>query len=452
MAVNSEPINQPKLFHSLRAEDEPWLAEIYIYPAGFELYSSPQSMIFFAPIGGGRTALRRMIRQHLEGQPVLVVNWQPEAPEQELQGNPLASYAMRQLIHEWCQGILQFLGKHPERLSLASPLALQGLAFLVHRFMTVNPQFYLLSIAGSLPADGLAALQNVLNLPHIELLKPEADTRTSVQTLVSLLHNLGFKATWIFIDGLEKWPEGLGERSHQMLRALLDTLAYLDIPGMLVKACVPSDYATLYTRLGGVDRFRLLPQDLKWEKAELAEMVLRRAAKLSDRQDLSLADICTGAAWQVWLAKYGGDNPRAWLSLSKPFIEAWANHKTRLSKKKWQAISLQYPPKLRMDGDRQRVLVGEYEADVTPQDMSILQYLYSRPGKVISREEIYYRGIYKLEEVPAPKTKLYEDPTTWTGLFDTALWRLRQAIEPIPGLPIYLVTVRGKGITLNNTM
>ena len=174
-----------------------------------------------------------------------------------------------------------------------------------------------------------------------------------MQALVSLLQALGFNASWIFIDGLEKWPAGLGARSHQMLGAMLDTLAYFDTPGMLVKACVPSEYAALYTRLGGVDRFRLLPQNLKWEREELAEMVLRRAAALSAKPDLSLADICTGAAWLKWLEKYAGNNPRTWLSLSKPFVETWQKNGRPLSSKEWQQISLKHPPSLSMDSDRQ---------------------------------------------------------------------------------------------------
>ena len=47
-------------------------------------------------------------------------------------------------------------------------------------------------------------------------------------------------------------------------------------------------------------------------------------------------------------------------------------------------------------------------------------------------------------------TALKELAKEFEGTLDTALWRLRGAIEPDPKDPLYVVTRRGQGVRLEN--
>ena len=71
----------------------------------------------------------------------------------------------------------------------------------------------------------------------------------------------------------------------------------------------------------------------------------------------------------------------------------------------------------------------------------VLEYLYVRDGEICSRKELYTRA-YR------PDEGLIGD---WDGVMETVLWRLRQAIEPDPRHPIFLITERKRGIRLART-
>lgn len=75
---------------------------------------------------------------------------------------------------------------------------------------------------------------------------------------------------------------------------------------------------------------------------------------------------------------------------------------------------------------------GEQPVHLTVMEADLLRYLTDRPGKIISRKEL-------LEQV----WRVQGD--TDTRPIDNFIVRLRRYLEPQPGEPVYLLTVRGVG-------
>ena len=99
------------------------------------------------------------------------------------------------------------------------------------------------------------------------------------------------------------------------------------------------------------------------------------------------------------------------------------------------------PPLLRvgpieLDRATHVVTVADEPVDLTPTEFDILAVLMGSPGRVYSRTEI-------LETVQGVAFEAYERTV------DAHIKNLRQKIEPDPGSPQYVLTVRGAGYRLN---
>jgi len=99
------------------------------------------------------------------------------------------------------------------------------------------------------------------------------------------------------------------------------------------------------------------------------------------------------------------------------------------------------PPLLRvgpieLDRSTHQVAIDGKRVDLTPTEFDILVVLMGNPGRVYSRPEI-------LEAVQGVAFEAYERTV------DAHIKNLRQKIEPDPGSPQYVLTVRGAGYRLN---
>ena len=86
---------------------------------------------------------------------------------------------------------------------------------------------------------------------------------------------------------------------------------------------------------------------------------------------------------------------------------------------------------------------GRLVTDLTRLEFEVLRYLYRRLGQVCTREEIM-AALYPAETLDPDKAGA-DNPV------DTLVRRLRKAIEPAPGHPRYLLTLRGHGYKLVDT-
>ncbi len=444
---------------ALRAEEEPWLESVYVAPAAIGDYLSEQSMIFFGRSGSGRTALRMELARRANqtpGQDILFVHWLPEAPREALTGNLLAQYAMRQVIGAWVEALLVSLVRNPPRLRQLAPFLRSGLVFLFQEYLPVDPQFYLLSRTHELPAEGVAEMQALLVVPPAKLLRPEATTQTLINLIAATLQQIGFTATWVLVDGLEKWQRGLRVQNRDMLGAMLDTLNYFDRKDIVFKVFALEEFSGLYRSLGGVDRYRLYPHELSWPVEELYTMLNLRIDRLAPAAGVRIETICADTAFLGWLRNYAGQTPRWWLLLSRPFFAAYMDanptpgSRTPLSSSVWRTIAAQTPPPLHIHYDTRQVLLGERAVKVAPSGLNILMFLHQNAQRLCTREELYYLAVCGLTSIPERDEEFWEADESWTSRLDTILWRLRKDIEANPAQPVYLDTARGKGIQLRN--
>jgi DNA-binding response OmpR family regulator len=91
---------------------------------------------------------------------------------------------------------------------------------------------------------------------------------------------------------------------------------------------------------------------------------------------------------------------------------------------------------IRLDVERRIVRCLEKEAHLTPRLTSLLKYFMEHPNEVLERESLF-RRIWNTEYTGDTRT------------LDVHISWIRQAIEPDPRKPKYLITIRGVGYRLD---
>jgi len=88
-----------------------------------------------------------------------------------------------------------------------------------------------------------------------------------------------------------------------------------------------------------------------------------------------------------------------------------------------------------------------------------LRYLYENRNRPCKKSELYehvYKEFYKTEIATKKKDDKRNTRIDWEGALDTALYRLRQAVEwdsRDGAAPLYIISERGKGqIRLENAV
>jgi DNA-binding response OmpR family regulator len=88
-----------------------------------------------------------------------------------------------------------------------------------------------------------------------------------------------------------------------------------------------------------------------------------------------------------------------------------------------------------VDLKQRAVTHGDTDLHLTHLEFELLRYLLERQGRVVYRHELL-REIWGYPDAPTTRS------------VDNAIARLRKKIEPDPGHPRYLHTVRGDGYTI----
>ena len=81
-------------------------------------------------------------------------------------------------------------------------------------------------------------------------------------------------------------------------------------------------------------------------------------------------------------------------------------------------------------------------------EWAILEYLYQHRERICTRDELYHKA--HLSTSGSNQTIGRFLPKEYEGALNNALLRLRQAIEPDPKDPLFIVTHRGKGVKLEH--
>ena len=449
-------VSKQNLFQSLRAEEEPLLGACFVPPRGYEYIAGDTSVVVLGEAGSGKTALYKMLRQHSvdeSGKPArLLIEWRPQpALEKNEQNNLSAARRLTlQMLDACALTLVEHLTKFHSVLEQAPPWARMRLLWFIHR-----------SLQGDLDArlePVLSGQQSLELLTKIQGVSPDAvlyepSPEQLIGELLTGLQGIGLAGIWIMADGFGGWAETEPEVLGFNLKAFFSALSLFEDQRLNFKFFVPAPLEPAMMRASGMLRRRVTPYHLQWETAELMQIVEKRLALVHGREQVHLREICNAPSLPDYLERIGCNSPREWLDQVQPLLHYYIenNLKTPINEEAWKKLCHQHPPHFWMDEIGHSVRVGGREIplnNVPPTAYKMLRYLYHHAGKVVSKEELYFLVNLGLDRIPRPGDEKYESPKEYSGLVDTSIYRLRQAIEPNPSDPIILQTVRGHGVRL----
>ena len=450
---SSAPIGL-EYFDTLRAENESaWLSSAFIPPGSFDSMRGMRSIIVFGDDGSGKTALRLALiaaaRENTGAAAPLIVEWQPGV-QGEADGNVFVTQFVEEILDLASQGLARSFAQKPERFRQASRWAQEAMVWLIHRYLRTDPTLFRLSLEDHATTTGLECLDEIFSRSPKALISASAPFPRQMTEVIQTLKAAGFSGLWVMIDGLESWLTIESTALGRTLTALFSTLAVFDIPGFAVKVMAPISLKNLVSTSTGLTRRRFDIFYLDWSKEALRKLCERRLALTCGKEIFALESLSEDPSLILWLEKYGGAVPRGWLEFLRVFLDAYLVQPLQkpLTPTATAEIHRQFPPRLRIDVNNDRVFL-DYQliAGLSVSSQAILHYLYQHPMRSCSKEELYYRGLRGLVHEPyGPGDPDWEAPKTIEAIMDTALWRLRQSLEPNTKKPIYIVSDRGKGV------
>lgn len=456
----SESLDINQTFESLRAEvEKPWFERAFLPPREFDLMIGPQSILVMGGEGSGKTALELQIKKYAvqkDAPCLLVASWRPQLSTEASSSDQVVEAFLAQAMDSLSFAFLEEVAQKPDIYSSAVSWARDFMLWFVHFHLQGDREFHLSRLMEQATPEGLETVKFLLSKEPRPLFSQPIPVATIMSHLTGAVKNMGFEGIWIFVIGLDVLFRILPSRLEQFLYDFLSTLEFFEEPAFVFKMFVPDVLGSHLKAARGVLTRRFKAFDIKWQEDELIHIVERRIALTLNHQKFSLDELCKDNDWLEWLKKYAGDSPRGWLDLTQPILAAYLKKKEKsLSKTEWRDVYRQSPPPLRLDLDTSRTFVGNGEVAVVGTGYKLLGYLYSNRHRPCTKSELYYCAHKGLPREPHSKEDDgWEDQPIWEGILDTALWRLRQAIEwdTRKGVdPLYIVSKRGRGqINLEN--
>jgi DNA-binding winged helix-turn-helix (wHTH) protein len=466
-AISIENAPGMAVFDSLRAEDEPWLLEVFEPPPEFDLISGPRSAIIFGDIGSGKTMVYQALEQSSltpEGKPKrLLVRWYPTPPKSNVEArSELVDKQLGQVLDACALSLITYLAYYPEVYASAPNWAKAILVWFIHTYLLGDFELRIGFLDSKIDEAGRSLLTELRGSPVHEVLYPEAPPESVIAELVKVLAEIGLAGVWVFVDRLENWSEAEPERLAVGLTAFLSALGLFEQKGFAYKMLIPSSLEPYLSGVSGVARRRIGVHHLRWTREKLIAVATKRLTLALGREIKSLADVCEDDTLPIWLERCGGYSARGWLEYIRPLVAAYLE-RARLgrfepiSKEEWREIRRRHPPVLILDKERKSVIVGEREIKgLSDSQYALLEYLYENAGRLCTRSELHYRADRRLDYEPRSSSDpQWELPTAYSGQLDTAIWRLRELIEPgyiskEDNESIFITTVKGKGYVLRN--
>ena len=454
----SESLDLSQTFESLRAEAEmPWLGQVFLPPREFGLMTGPYSILVMGEEGSGKTALEIQLKAYAaqkETSRLLIASWRPQLSTEAASSDQVAEAFMSQAMDSLSFAFLQTLVREPVIYSSAPSWARDFLLWFVQRYLQGDREFHLSRLTEQAVPDGAKIVKRLLSEKPRSLF-PQSAPASVLPHLTEAVKALGFEGIWIFVGGLDALFRLSPDRLEQFLTDFLSTLEYFEDPAFIFKVIVSRDLGLSLQKARGVVTRRFKTHHLKWQEEELIRLTEKRMALTLKRENVSLGELCKDVAWLQWLKRYAGDSPRGWLELTHPILAVYLEKGKSLSKTEWLDVYRQSPPPLRLDLETGHVFIGYGKVDVSAIGYKLLAYLYENRYRSCTKIELYYRAHKELSKEPRTKEDAgWEDLSSWEGMMDTALWRLRQAVEwnKDEASPLYIVSERGQGkIHLENT-
>lgn len=440
---NDLPTPGLSAFDSLRAEDEPWLEHCFVPPPEFDLISGARSVVVFGGPGAGKTALYRALRQRLSpagARPSrLSFEWQPladAAPDVQLE----------RVLSVCAEALLSHLAHWPSVLGAAPGYARKTLTWFAHRYQAGSLGRLVDELGAKVDETGRALLRDLAASTMPDQYLDAAAAEQTIAELTKALLQTGLADVCVLVSPDELGPPGPVSVS---LGAFLSTLRLFENPRFIYKLILPADLEPTLSRAGGVVRHRLDRYQLRWLEHDLTTIVEQRLWLASGGQVGRLGDVCEDKKLAAWLARCSGASPRGWLNQTRPLAAHFLNLGRAVTTQEWHQIRRIHPPKFWIDEEQRRVTVGHRQIwDLPDTEWAILHYLYQHRDRVCSRDELYHKAHLAVSGAADTEQRFF--PKEYEGALNNALLRLRQAIEPDPRTPLFVVTHKGKGVKLEH--
>lgn len=292
-------------FRHLEAASDPHLIE---YMVGHEVFAAAWDAVpslIFAPPGGGKTAMQlyteRACWSGFGPRHPFPILHTPAVGDMDAAGLPLAIHCQR-LVRSAARSLLLGLTIQPERLLDASPATCAR----VRRLLAVLPRpttFYadILRTTGRVTslapllgratwfgagvatsAEKLNALADALTAPGAAApFTPATTCAFFSETCDILLDELGYRAIFVLIDGVDALPESAHAPSvgAHWLHSLLGNGEQWAAKNVFLKGFLPVDYADLLAQT--CPRHLFAQTTIQWNIESLAELLRRRVAVAS---------------------------------------------------------------------------------------------------------------------------------------------------------------------------
>jgi hypothetical protein len=445
------------LFDTLRAEEEPFLPKCYVKPSDFSMIASTRSAVILGQTGSGKTALSQAIVRHINppGRKMrfLVVPWNlPLLLDQELEGLALVLAQVKRIMDPVARALIRHLARYPADWEAAPPWCQDRLHWFIHEYLEGDQEHLFHSLGWDLDKEGQKLLRDLACRPAIQVLKPESPPHLVMERLLDAWKVMGYQGIVILMDGVEPWLLVAPGQMASSLHAFLSTLPLFECPGFSFKLLLPARLERSLGSAGAALRGRVNWHNLEWKPDQLRSIVELRLALALGEESVSLEELAKGSSLVDWLFRCGGLSPRGWLGALRPFVDAYEEAGCiTLSDEECEAIQMRNPPRLFVDPATKEILVGHRPISKLTDGLdAVLHYLYEHRGRVCHRRDLYVTYMDAL--YPDRERLSILTASDYGGVMDTVLWRLRQAVEPDPTNPVHIVTVKGRGVRLDNTL
>ncbi len=272
--------------------------------------------------------------------------------------------------------------------------------------------------------------------------------------LAELAHSAGMQAVYVLVDRTDE-PHPLAARPDlvaDMLAPLIGELPLMECPRVSFKFFLPDEVARRLAEQAGVRLDRVLFRELKWETRYLYDLLSSRITAFSNGRISALGEICDSDLAPVIdleIVNQALGVPRNLLRLAEDLIVVHcerAGEALLLAHSDWREALHRFHglsgrpvfkapahPPLRLEKATHMVYVGVQGVSLPESQFTLLWYLAKQHGRI------------------APNHVLWQVAGSSDAL-RTAVRRIRQTIEADSKNPVYLVTVRGQGLRLDNTL
>jgi len=447
-------------FDSLQAEYEPWLAQCYVPPPNFALMARWRSMLVFGDAGAGKTALRLALERTWappEAKPTaLVAHWPFTLVEDaSLTGTRLVRAYTAQALDAVARALMHHLTQFPPNWGQLPGWVRNALGWFAQTFFLGDLGQHLEPLQSEYGGEQVSRLQEALLRPALDVLPPSSPIPLVIAEVAKAVQALGLEGVRVTVDGLEPWYEADRTLLADQLESFLNALALFEHPRFAYAIFVPSELDSSDWSPGSVVRRRVDVYRLKWDALALETMMERRLALALGETAFPLSRLGPPERLRRWLRGCGGYSARGWLATLRPFVARFlakaeeGGRREPLTDEECVRVETESPPRLFIDPDTDQVLVGWRQVEgLQPAQLALLKYLYQQRGRLCPRETVlryYLQTTGELHRLEPGQARYSAE-----GLLDQAMYRLRQAIEPDPANPIFVITEKQRGFRLQN--